>query len=457
MISRLSAYLSLLLLVTVASGSPQIPPDLAQLQNDFAMRYLEPEPHMALAKYYLDHGDRREAFFVLEGARRGTLEEAVFDRAFQAAFGGFDTSKAAEEKLLADLARNPHSADIQFKLADIYISRSEYGKANEILLRALKEYPEDFRFTAGLSGVLSLQGKSDEADRMVNDYARKYPESANGYALRADKLHETAPQSVKQLLEQGLAKYPNDGYLNFKLATVLQEAGNLDGAEAAFVKAAGLDPKSVDIQSWVGRFFFKVRKNSARALPYYLNAYFLSPHAYESEFVESRVRDIYFVQSHTDFEKQLNAKKPLIDLLKDQDPTVVEMTLEQMEKEWQPGYIDPVTALMGHEDQGVRWAAAQLLKKKVDSSFDAKLRTLLQDNDLRKRGLAAYIAVYRWKNGSFGSMDELLGKDAELVRFDAISALIMEGGESGRQHALAHAAKETNPVLKKLLNSERAK
>jgi len=56
------------------------------------MRFLEPAPHMALAKYYLDHGNRLPAFDILEAARRGHFEEAVFNQAFQLTFRGFDFS-----------------------------------------------------------------------------------------------------------------------------------------------------------------------------------------------------------------------------------------------------------------------------------------------------------------------------------------------------------------------------
>ena len=296
-----------------------------------------------------------------------------------------------------------------------------------------------------------------EASRMIEDYARRYPESPDGYALHADALHKSGSGDVKKLLEEAIARYPDNGGLQFKLAIVLQEKGDLEKAEAGFVKAASLGPKSVDIQSWVGRFFFKVRNDGDRALPYYLNAYFLSPHAYETEFVESRIRNIYLAQAGVSFQNQMSAKKPLIEMLNDPNPNIVVMTLEQMNEKWKPENVDLLTTLMGHEDGEVRWEATQLLKKNVDSSFDPKLKALLKDNDLRKRGLAAYIAVHRWKDRSFEFMDELLGQQAELLRFDALSALILEGGQTGKQHALRHAPRETHPMLKKLLESVRQK
>ncbi len=457
MISRLSLHL-LSLVLAFASGNvrtSQAPPEIAKLQNDFAMHYFEPEPHMTLTKYYLDRGDRREAFFTLESARRGILEEAVFDHAFQVAFEGFDNSKTGEEKLLADLARNPGSAELQFHLADIYISRSDWTRADNILRAAIKEHPEDFRFTGGLASILEAQGKSDESNRILADYSKRYPESGKGYTLRAEALDKTDPKEARKVLNEGIAKYPDDPELLFKLGGLSQHERDFDKAEAAFVKAASLAPRSVVVQSWVGRFFFKVRNDGERALPYYLNAYFLSPHAYETEFVESRIRNIYFAQAGVSFQNQIRAKKPLIEILNDPNPNIVSMTLAQMNEKWKPEYVEPVTTLLGHEDVGVRWEAAQLLKKKVDRSFDPTLRALLKDNDLRKRGLAAYIAVYRWKEASFGFMDELLAEKAELLRFDALSALILEGGETGKQHALAHAAREPHPMLKKFLESAR--
>ena len=56
--------------------------------------------------------------------------------------------------------------------------------------------------------------------------------------------------------------------------------------------------------------------------------------------------------------------------------------------------------MMGHDNQNLRWEATQALKKNVDTSFDERLTALLKDDDLRKRGLAAYIAVFRWKAAS---------------------------------------------------------
>lgn len=60
---------------------------LVLLRQQLALNYLEPEPHMALVKYYLNKGDRLQAYYLLEYARRGRFPREQFDRAFLKAFG----------------------------------------------------------------------------------------------------------------------------------------------------------------------------------------------------------------------------------------------------------------------------------------------------------------------------------------------------------------------------------
>jgi hypothetical protein len=49
-------------------------------------------------------------------------------------------------------------------------------------------------------------------------------------------------------------------------------------------------------------------------------------------------------------------------------------------------------------------------------------------------------------------MRQMLREDAQLRRFDAVSALVIEGGPEGRKVALEHAARETHPKLKQMLD-----
>ena len=339
---RILCILLILLASSVSLVGQTQNQELAQLRHQLALNYLDPRAHMELAKHFWLKGDRLQAFYLVEYARKNSFfPPAQFMIAFQRAFGG--------------------NAD-------------------------------------------PAQTKQAEAA--------------------------------------------------FKKGIELQNAGELKQAEESFVQAAALAPRSVGIQSWVGRFFFKVKHDDERALSYYLNAYFLDPHAYETEFVESRVRTINYDAATFRYRELIRRDTGLREILKDSNPTVVVIAIAVLADEWRPEYLKPLLECLSHDDEEVRWDATQAIKKHVDRSFDETLKDLLQSNDLRIRGLAAYIAVYLWKQQSFDLMRSMLRDNAQLLRFDAMSALSIDGGREGQQILRAYRAYEKHPKLREMLNSE---
>src|SRR5205814_9928988 len=117
----------------------------------FVLLFFELETHIALAKYIFDKNNRLQAFYILEAGRRSYLEEKVFNRAFQLTFRGFDYGPDAERSLLKELAANPQSETLNFKLADLYIARDELAKAKPYLIAANKIQPDDFKYVVGLA------------------------------------------------------------------------------------------------------------------------------------------------------------------------------------------------------------------------------------------------------------------------------------------------------------------
>ena len=429
-------------------------PSLDQLRTEYATRFLEPGPHMALAKYFSERGNRLQAFYILETARRNWFKEEEFDTAFAQVFRGVkehDHSPTAEGALTTEHNRDPNSIDTVVKLADIYISRKDWAKATEYLSKAVRLEPENVEHTEALATVFRQEGKLEEADLLVREYVLKYSETLAGYRLRVAEVFDKEPGKAKPILSEAINRFPQDGGFVFYLGAILQRDGKLREAEAHFVRSAGMSPDSVFIQAWVGRFFYKVKKDDRRALNYYLNAYLLNPHAYETEFVESRIPKINEVLAKAEYERQVTSRVPLEKILEDPNPAVIRNALEQVRLKWQPAYLKLLLDLMGHDDGGVRWQAAMIIKEKVDNSFDGTLKALLDDKDLRKRGLAAYIAVGRWKQESFGKMRSMLREDLQLLRFDAVSALVLEGGPQGRELLSEYLPLEKNPQLRLMI------
>jgi hypothetical protein len=336
-----SALVTALILVVAIVATPSLVTgqsegaDLAQLRHRLALQYLEPAPHIALAKYFWARGDRLQAFYLLEYARRFPVKQ--FDLAFAKGFGG-------------------------------------------------------------------LQGRD----------------------------------------QKGLAV--------FNKGVELQRAGNLKEAEEHFIRAAELGPRSVHIQSWVGRFFFKVKRDDKRALNYYLNAYFLDPHAYESEFVESRIRSINYEAATVRHTWLVANRTPLAEILQDPNPTVVVVALMPLAGAWSAEYLTPVIKCMEHDDEQVRWLAVETISKNVNRSFDSVLKTMLSDVDLRKRGLAAYIAARLWKHESYPILQQMLREPAHLLRFDAISALAIDDSSAARRILREYRRFESHPTLLELID-----
>jgi hypothetical protein len=336
---RVVLLVCLVLLATEAVVAQQSDPRLVELRRQLALSYAEPAPHMALAKYFWSKGDRLQAFYLLEYARRAMFPEPQFNEAFAKAFGG--------------------------------------------------------------------RGGDGESKQAV--------------AL-------------------------------FNKAIELQRAGETKQAEELFLKAAELAPRSVNVQSWVGRYFFKERHDDLRALPFYLTAYFLDPHAYEAEFVESRIRTINYDEATLRYRLLGRNDASLEEILKEPNPTVIVLALENLSDQWQPAYIKTLLGAMTHDDEEVRWLAAEAIRLHADRSFDETLKALLRDDDLRIRGLAAYISVHLWKQQSFEILRAMLRDQAQLLRFDAISALSREGGSEGRRILLARRRFETQPRLRRMID-----
>lgn len=333
----------LLLLIAAScqavSATQATDPQLIQLRLQLANSYLEPAAHMALAKYYWQKGERLQAFYISEYARRQRFPEAQFNAAFQKTFGGRRAQTDSKEAIAA------------------------FDKAAELI-----------------------------------------------------------------------------------------DAGDRQQAAEYFIRAAELAPGSVKIQSWVGRFFFKAQRDDLRALEFYLNAYFLDPHAYETEFVESRIRTINYGEAKLRYGLLEQKHTPLEEILKERNPTVVVLAMGRVLEEWKPENVKYVVQALAHDDEDVRWLAMEAIRKNVDRSFDENLKALLRDSDLRVRGLAAYIAVRLWKQQSFETLKDMLREEAQLLRFDALSALAMEGGKEGRQIIVARRRFETHPELRRLFD-----
>ncbi len=425
-------------------------PSLEDLQQAYAMNHFEPESHMALAKFHHDGGNRLLAYYILESARRNRFEEKVFDAAYARAFYNikpFDNSKEAEDKLLARHQQEPKDADTLFGLSDIYVSRGDWKNAKSFLNQLIVVKPEEYKNYEALAEVYRREKDDTSANEIVEGFFRKHPDSVESFAGKIGPLMRKEPDKARSLLEEALKKHPKHAMFLFNQAVLLQDANKLNEAEETFVKAAESGKNDAHIQGWVGRFFLRVRQNEEKSLHYYLNAYFLDPHFYDTEYAEARILKLNASVAAHIVEKAEKDGKKIEDLLKNENPAVTSYALVKLAAPWDVKKCPYFLEAMGHDDPTIRMQAMGILMKNADDSLGTEIQAMMGGNDLRKRGLACYLAVHVWKTKGVESVRAMLAEKAQLVRFDAISALWFGGGEEGKRIVRDHLKNEKHPWL----------
>jgi hypothetical protein len=97
------------------------------------------------------------------------------------------------------------------------------------------------------------------------------------------------------------------------------------------------------------------------------------------------------------------------------------------------------------DDVTLRWNAMKLIADHGGPSIDARLQQLEGDPDLRARGMALYVVAKTRGEKALPTLRESLKSDSGLIRFDAVSALLMYGGTTGRDVVQEYALSGKEP------------
>src|SRR5205823_1836079 len=138
------------------------------------------------------------------------------------------------------------------------------------------------------------------------------------------------------------------------------------------VRANELDKQSARLQTWLGRFYAEIRKDSQKALDRFLNAYFMDPHHGDAEPLETRIRRINHEACKARVDKAV-ADGALAPVLADENPGAVLLALRHLKTSWDAKLVPALVELMAHDDPNVRWGATDALRANADASFDATL------------------------------------------------------------------------------------
>ncbi len=421
-------------------------------RQNYASNFFSPEAHVNFAKALYDKGQRLQAFYVLETARRQHFPQAEFDAAFRGIFRGdaFDNNADRESALSAALAKSPDDYDALIKLADVHISRREFEKATLLLERACRVRPDEYSSVETLTAIYERTGREAKAKSTRWLWVNAHPDSVEAYTTQIEK---SQPERGRALVEEALKRHPQSAVLHYDHAALLHKAGDAKAAELEFQRAAELEPNSALIEGWMARFYLKTVNDAPRAFDHYLKAYFLDPDFYDSEFAEQRILKLARQLALEALQKgppPEGQKEALLDELR---PAVVGQILEGLGQSWDPEALSMVLDMLHEEDEQNRWNAMQLIALHADASFDKRLARLLEDPDPRARGMAGYIAAKRWNKRALPILEKRLNDPTVLIRFDAISALAMDGGSVGREivQRYAQSGKESDSHLREMI------
>src|SRR5215472_1285429 len=378
---------------------------LEAARREYALHFFSVDAHVALAKQQFDHGDKLQAFYTLETARREHFEQQDFTRSFRRIFLGdtFDNSPKAEAALQAKVNASPTDFDSLTKLADIYISREDWTRAIPLLERASKLRPDDFSPVAALGEVYTHMERYKEWKSVIAAWTKDHPESLDAYHVRIDDLlNQDNSMAAGPVVDEALKKYPDDAALHFDLGIVKERSGDIADTQREFEKAVQLGPKVAHIQGWAARFYWIRKIDMRRALDLYLNAYFLDPDFYDSEYAEERIQRLSRQVADSLKERARGEDIPpdLLPLL----PAMEKLVLKLASESWTANSAQKLLRIMGSEDEVNRATAMKILADHGDASLDQKISPLLEDPDLRKRGMAGYLAVQWRKEKAFPLM-----------------------------------------------------
>ena len=442
------------LLLIAAPAAASADAALERLRAENARHFTDPLTHLELARRHREEGRGLLAFDIAENLRRQSPKafRAAFEQVFVRAADRLDDAEHA--RLLERFESSPEDPALAARLGRAALARGELDRAGELFTLAARLEPKRREHVERMAEVLNLEGLNAQATKLLQDWDAEHPDNAARrvrevqLALDAGEL-----ERAKSLVKDALAEHPGDCELYGQRGQLLAAEGKAREAERFFSRAAQLCPERARLHGQLASLSLLVLGDPVRGLDHYLDAYFADPNYDDGEYVDKRIRAISDSLAQAVVERRAgdcHDARCLAPLLTDPNPAVARLALGRAGAAWGPELERPLLSLLGHDDPDLRAGAMLLLAQSGGESLDLRLDALLASTDPRRLGMAAQLAVRLRGREGRAAAKKLLQHEDELVRFDALTALGLEGGPSGRVAAGEHAKDEKVPALREL-------
>lgn len=151
----------------------------------------------------------------------------------------------------------------RFLLADLSTEVGDLAGATKAYQEILAKWPERYEVYFGLANVLSLQGRSAEAQQVFRDLEDRFGSNEELVAREYDMLIQgDQVEAARDLLERAIAEHPEETQYYGMLAEVYQELGEQDKALAMYEKALALDPDDSMTRIALAQYYYEAGQHA---------------------------------------------------------------------------------------------------------------------------------------------------------------------------------------------------
>ncbi|WP_413586021.1 tetratricopeptide repeat protein [Bdellovibrio sp. HCB274] len=223
-----------------------------------------PSPKIAdvLAQTYIEQGRYDLAYDQLEVLEQNSEEPLNIKMKMALILIEQKRYEVAVDKLEQILKEAPESDKIRFYLAAVYEETRQAEKA----VREFKKIPASSTYygesVVHAAYLLKGLGRLNEAIELVSTGLKERADQPQVYAMYASLLDEKNDfKSAAKVLEQGLAKFPENAQLRFYFGTINDRMGNKDIVVAEMLKVLELDPNHVQGMNYLAFTWAEMNKN----------------------------------------------------------------------------------------------------------------------------------------------------------------------------------------------------
>ena len=247
----------------------KLPPELAKLCQQIDKDDKNPENYFLRYQYYLENGQPEAALNDLLQCIKLKGDEPKYHVALADYYFSQNKTDDAEESLQKAIQIDPKCNEAYLKLAELYFHLKMFSECNTTLDDALKVQNHNPRAHLIRAFLLKEQGDTTGCVRMLQLTIDQDPKEVKAflelgyiYQMRKDPLAITYYQNA-------LAVDPTNEEINFNLALLYQDLGDLENAKNQYNKILSFDSDNLRALFNLGYVVLIYDKNYDEAISYF--------------------------------------------------------------------------------------------------------------------------------------------------------------------------------------------